>query len=407
MKTAIMANQLAINGGIPVRTTPFTSWPIWDECEEQALLRALHSGQWGIGGNETAALEVELATVIGVRHSLTVTTGTATLIAALHAIGIGYGDEVIIPPYTFVATATACLLAGALPVFADIDPATFNIDPAAVEAAISPRTRAIMPVHIGGYPADMDRLMEIAQRHGLPVIEDAAQAIGAHWRDRSVGSIGDLGSFSFQSSKNINSGEGGALTTNNKTLYDAAWSYKNCGRTQDGLWYQHETLGDNLRMSQFQAAILRAQLTRLEEQAELRMRNGTYLCDGLRAIGGLTPQPVDERVTRHGFHLVIARYNPAAFGGWSRTQFLEALRAEGIPCASGYVPLYETEGVRRASAELRHVLGLPAASPPDCPVTERTCAEESVWIASQSALLGTQQDMDDILTAVGKIAAAA
>lgn len=405
MSTNVMASQLAVNGGAPVRTAPFTSWPIWDEREEQALMRALRSGQWGIGGAETEALEAELSAVVGVRHSLTVTTGTSALVAALRACGIGYGDEVIVPPYTFVATATACLLAGALPVFADIDPLTYTLDPAAVEACITPRTRAIIPVHIGGYPADMDRLLEVGRRHGLRVIEDAAQAIGARWRDRSVGSIGDMGTFSFQSSKNINSGEGGAITTNDPELHQAAWSYKNCGRTPGGLWYQHDVLGDNLRLSQFQAAILRAQLTRLEEQSELRQANGRYLCAGLRAIGGIEPQPDDPRVTRHGFHLIIARYSAEAFGGWGRARFIEALRAEGIPCAQGYVPIYETEGVRRGSAELRKATGIPQTDPA-CPVAARVCAEESVWIAGQSALLGTRQDMDDILAAVEKIRAA-
>jgi dTDP-4-amino-4,6-dideoxygalactose transaminase len=406
MTTNIAAGQLALHGGTPVRTTPFTSWPIWDAREEQALLRALHSGEWGIGGSETEAFEAELAAVVGVTHSLTVTTGTSALVAALRACGVGYGDEVIVPPYTFVATATACLLAGALPVFADIDPLTYTLDPAAVEACITPRTRAIMPVHIGGYPADMDRLLEVGRRHGLRVIEDAAQAIGARWRDRSVGSIGDMGSFSFQSSKNINSGEGGALTTNDAELHQQAWSYKNCGRTPGGLWYQHDVLGDNLRLSQFQAAILRAQLTRLEEQAELRLTNGGYLCAGLRALGGIEPQPEDARVTRHGFHLVIARYNAEAFSGWSRARFIEALRAEGIPCAQGYVPIYQAEGVRQGSADLHKAMGsTPAAI--DCPVAVRVCAEESIWIGSQSVLLGTQQDMDDILTAIEKIRAAA
>ncbi len=405
MTVNVTSGQLAVNGGTPVRTAPFTSWPIWDAREEQALLRALHSGQWGIGGSETEAFEAELAAVVGVRHGLTVSTGTSALVAALRACGIGYGDEVIVPPYTFVATASACLLAGALPVFADIDPLTYTLDPLAVEACITPRTRAIIPVHIGGYPADMDRLMEVGRRHGLRVIEDAAQAIGARWRDHSVGSIGDMGSFSFQSSKNINSGEGGALTTNDAELYEGAWSYKNCGRTPGGLWYQHEVLGDNLRLSQFQAAILRAQLTRLEEQTSLRLANGRYLCDGLRAIGGLTPQPDDDRVTRHGFHLVIARYDPEAFGGWERARFIEAMRAEGIPCAAGYVPIYETEGVRQGSAELRKAIGI-AEVKPDCPVTVRVCEEESIWIAGQSVLLGSRQDMDDILAAVEKIHAA-
>lgn len=404
--TTTVSNELAINGGTPVRQRPFQSWPIWDARDEQALLRALHSGEWGIGGEETQLFEAEFAAVHGVRHALTVPTGTAALEAALRACGVGYGDEVIVPPYTFVATASACLLVGAIPVFADIDPETYMIDPDAVAAAITPRTRAIVPVHIGGYPADMDRISELAHTHGLRIIEDACQAVGASWRGRMVGTIGDMGCFSFQSSKNINSGEGGAVITNDDELESRCWSFKNCGRVREGVWYQHEVLGDNFRMSQFQAAILRAQLTRMEEWATRREENGRYLAAGLREIGGLIPQREDARVTRHGYHLVVVRYQSEAFGGWSRERFMEALRAEGIPAAPGYVPLYQAGGIIQGTRALRQALGLGEGVASHCPVTERVCAEESIWLVGQSALLGTREDMDDILTAVARIRAA-
>lgn len=397
---------LAIDGGAPVRREPFHPWPIWDELEEQALLRALRSGTWGIGGDETASFERELAETIGTTYALAVTTGTSALIACLRGAGISYGDEVIVPPYTFIATASAVLLAGAVPIFADIDPATYTINPAAIEALITPRTRAIIPVHIGGLPADMDAINAIGARHGLVVIEDACQSIGAQWNGRLTGSLADMGCFSFQSSKNVNSGEGGAITTSTTRLYDGAWSYKNCGRTQNGAWYRHDTLGDNLRMGQFQAAILRAQLSRMEGWAERRTANGDHLCAGLRQIGGIEPQARDPRVTRHGYHLIIARYQPEAFGGWPRERFLHALQAEGIPASPGYVPISATGGIEKETAALCRALGRPAPIP-DCPQNDRICTTEAVWVCGQSPLLGSRADMDDILTAIAKVQSAA
>lgn len=403
--TIVHHETLAIDGGTPVRTAAFHPWPLWDEREEQALLRALHSGQWGIGGAESEAFEQELATAIGTTHALAVTTGTSALIACLRGAGIGYGDEVIVPPYTFIATASAVLLVGAVPIFADIDPATYTMDPAAIEPLITPRTRAVMPVHIGGLPADMDAINAIAKRHNLLVIEDACQSIGAQWNGKLTGSLADMGTFSFQSSKNINSGEGGAITTNNAKLWEGAWSYKNCGRVRGGAWYRHDTLGDNLRLSQFQSAILRAQLTRMEELAERRRINGDYLVAGLAQIDGLTPQYQDPRVTRHGYHLIIGRYHADAFGGWSRERFLKALNAEGIPSSPGYVPISATGGIEKETAALCHALGrsTPAIN---CPVNDRICVEEAVWICGQAPLLGERGDMDDILTAIAKVQAA-
>ncbi len=403
--------KLAVDGGTPVRQQPFQAWPIWDEREEQALLRTLRSGLWGAGGEETELLEREFARWHSAHFALTVPTGTAALEVALRAAGVSYGDEVIVPPYTFIATAAACLLVGAIPVFADIDPETCTLAPDAVAATITERTRAIIPVHIGGYPADMDRLVDLARRHDLRVIEDACQAQGACWRDRPVGTIGNVGCFSFQSSKNINAGEGGMVLTDDPELAERCWEFKNCGRVRDGAWYRHDSLGTNFRMAQFQAAVLRVQLSRMEEWAARRAENGDYLTAGLREIGGLVPQRSDARVTRHAYHLVIVRYQPEAFGGWSRERFTAALQAEGIPATRGYVPLYCTGGIQTGTQKLRQALKLdPAGTPyvvPDCPVTEKVCDEEGIWLGSQSALLGTRADMDDILKAVAKIRRAA
>jgi dTDP-4-amino-4,6-dideoxygalactose transaminase len=404
-------SELAIKGGSPVRAKPFPEWPVWDEREEQELLAVLRSGRWGAleqVGSRVAQFQEAFAEANGATYGLCVSSGSTALQTALRAIDIGYGDEVIIPPYTFIATATSCLVVGAVPVFVDIDPRTYNIDPSKIEEAITDRTKALMPVHIGGCPADMDSVLEIAARQGLPVIEDACQAHAAAWRDQAVGSIGDMGCFSFQSSKNINAGEGGIVLTSDEELESRCWSARSYGRVRGGQWYEHETLGDNYRMTEWQAAILLAQLTRMEEMAAVREENATYLCGLLAGIDGLEPQWRDPRVTRHAYHLFISRYDAEAFEGLHRDRFLQALNAEGIPCARGYIPLYRTHAIQSAVRRLeRFVTGQDAPyNLPDCPVTERACGEEGVWF-TQSMLLGTRQDMDDIAAAVVKIKARA
>ena len=403
--------KLALEGGTPVRAWPFMNWPIWDEREEAALLRVLHSGTWGADGDETQKFEEEFARAQAARFAMTVPSGSAALEVALAGLGVGWGDEVIVPPYTFFATASACLMRGSIPVFADIDGASMNLDAAAVEAAITPRTKAIIAVHIGGCPANLDAISDVAQRHNLPVIEDAAQAHGAQWRGRPVGAIADVSCFSFQSSKNINSGEGGAVVTDREELADRCWSFKNYGRERlNTVWYGHTTMGTNFRMTQFQAALLRSQLIHLEEWAERRTKNAEYLAAGLRDIGGLTPQQADAGVTRHAYHLFIARYNAKSFGGRSRDWFCEAMNAEGVNCSSGYYPLYEAPGIQQGTHDLLRTLGREASEDElgwtRCPVTEEVC-QDAVWMLGQSAFLGTTEDMDDVLRAVVKVQRAA
>jgi dTDP-4-amino-4,6-dideoxygalactose transaminase len=406
-----MTEQLALLGGDPVRQDPFPAWPIWDEREKQALLDVLETGIWGISadGGKIPAFERAFAQAHAAAYGQAVFNGTAALEVALRALDVGYGDEIIVPAYTFMATATSCLMVGAMPVFVDIEPDTYNMDPAAFEAAITPRTRAVIPVHIGGLPADLDRILEIARRHNLTVLEDACQAHGAAWKGRRVGAIGDLGCFSFQSSKNINAGEGGLIVTDNAALADRCWSVHNCGRIREGAWYQHEVLGGNFRMTQWQAAILLAQLTRFEDLARRREENGQYLAEALSAQTGLRPLGRDPRVTQHGYHLFISRYDAAAFEGLPRDKFLAALRAEGVPCSEGYVPLYRMPALQAGVKRLKDAVGWPGAYPerlPDCPVTERACSEEGIWFF-QTMLLGTPSDMDDIVMAVKKVQAAA
>ena len=400
-------STLAIKGGSPLRAQPFPHWPVWDETDENKLLEVLRSGTWGITDDPNSPvrqIEQGFARVHQARFGQSVFNGTVALQTALMAIGIDYGDEVIVPPYTFLATASACLMAGAIPVFVDVDPGTYNLDPARIEEAITPRTRAIIPVHIGGCPADLDRILEIARRHNLMVIEDACQAHGAAWKGRRVGAIADLGCFSFQSSKNLNAGEGGMIVTDDPGLADRCWSVHNCGRVREGAWYQHEVLGGNFRMTQWQAGMLVAQLRNFEEHASKREENGLYLSERLSEIGGFEPNRRDPQVTQHGYHLFISRYNQAAFHDVPRAQFLAALQAEGIPCSAGYIPLYRMNAIKDGIARLKRFSGDPktADALPDCPAAERACFEEGVWFG-QSMLLGTQQDMNDIVDAVLKV----
>lgn len=399
---------LAIDGGPKVRTDPWPAWPVWDTNEENALLEVLRSGQWwSVGGRKVPEFEEAFARFQQARYAICVTNGTAALEVALRALGIGCGDEVIVPPYTFIATASSVLAVSATPVFVDVEPASLNLDPARIEAAITERTRAIIPVHIGGCPANMDAILEIARKHGLYVIEDAAQAHGAEWKGTKVGALGDCGTFSFQASKNLNCGEGGAILTNDEQVADRVWSVHNVGRTRSGGWYEHQVLGGNFRMTEWQAAILLAQLRRVPEQMERRSENAAYLAHLLDAVPGISPPKPDARVTRHAYHLFIVRYDASAFGGRSREDFLRALNAEGIPASAGYVPLYK-EVVFQHKTQGKGSWcrwGRPIDySAVECPVCEQAC-RDTIWIF-QSLLLARKQDMEDIARAFAKIQAA-
>jgi dTDP-4-amino-4,6-dideoxygalactose transaminase len=405
-----MPEKLAIDGGTPVRTTPFPQWPVYDEREERNLLEVLHSGQWGeLEGNKTAEFQQRFAKFQNAQHALCVPNGTAALELGLRALDIGPGDEVITTPYTFIATANAVLTLGAVPVFVDLTPRSYNLNPMLVEEAITERTKALLPVHLGGQPADMDALTDIARRHNLALLEDACQAWGAEWRGQRVGAIGDLGTFSFQSSKNITAGEGGIVVTNSEELAERMWSLHNVGRLPDREWYYHEVLGGNLRMTEWQTAILLAQLERLPEQMARREASARYLAEAVSEVPGITPLPADTNVSQHARHLFIMRYEPAAFGGRSRDEFLAAFRAEGIaPCSEGYVPLYRMPAVRQALAAILPGKkspwptaddGLPAL--PALPQAEDAGAH-AFWLA-QNVLLGDTDDMDSIVDAMAKI----
>jgi len=378
---------------------------MFDKTEEDAILEVVRSGKWwSVEGTKVREFEAAFARFQDAQFAVCVTNGTAALEVSLRAAHIGCGDEVIVPPYTFIATATAVLSVGATPVFVDVEEESLNIDPTKIEEAITPRTRAIIPVHIAGCPADMDGVLEVARKHNLLVIEDAAQAHAAEWKGTKVGAIGDMGCFSFQASKNLNAGEGGAVLTNNPHWADQVWSVHNVGRVRGGRWYEHHVLGSNFRMTEFQAAILLAQLKRLPEQTERRTQNARKLTEMLSQIPGIRPPRPDPRVTRHAYHLYIFRYDKSHFGGRPREDFLKALSAEGIPCTSGYVPLYKERVFlnRPISKDLCQLSTLKDYSKVHCPVCERACYEEAVWLY-QNMLLGDEQDMEDIATAIAKV----
>jgi dTDP-4-amino-4,6-dideoxygalactose transaminase len=391
--------ELAINGGKPVRKKPFPSWPIFGKAEEKALIEVLRSGKWGIGGEKNAEFSQAYAKWLGVRRVVTCTNGTAAIEIALRAIGVKPADEVIVPSYTFVATASSVLSIGAVPVFADIEPETYMMDPDSVEAVITPKTKAIIPVYIGGGPADLDRILKIARDRDLRVVEDAAQAHGAEWNGKRIGGDGDIAIWSFQSSKNLTAGEGGAMSTNNEEIGEDAWSIMNCGRRKDRQWYEHFILGSNFRMTEFQAAILLKQLAKVEGQMKIRDKNAAYLAKRLKEVEGIAPLEAYPQTTRHAHHLFIMRYDQNAFGGVPKEKFVKTVNKEGIPLAPGYtIPLHELPAIRNYSLPYVNL----DYSTTKLPVTERACKEEGMWF-HQSVLLGTRRDMDDIVDALLKV----
>jgi dTDP-4-amino-4,6-dideoxygalactose transaminase len=403
-----VSEQLAIDGGTPVRTAEWPSWPIWGEQEQEQLLEVLHAGEWNIHeGGKVTQFEDAFAAYQGAEHGIAVTSGTAALELALRALGIGPGDEVITSSYTFSATVAAIFKVGAQPVLADIDAGTLNLDPEDVEKRITDQTEALMPVHIGGCPADMDGILDIAERYDLAVIEDACQAWGAEWKDHRVGALGDIGAFSFQASKNINAGEGGMAVTNDTALADRIWALHNAGRMPGRSRHEMTFLGYNYRMTEFQAGILLAQLERLPAHTMLREENAAHLDQLLDGIAGITPRVRDPRVTQHAMHLYMFHYTAAAFGGLSRADFLEAMRAEGIPCSPGYQPMNHALNYRRALAEQMGWLEpwqeedveLPEVEP--LPVVEKAC-QETVWLY-QWQMLADGEAMKDVAAAIHKI----
>jgi dTDP-4-amino-4,6-dideoxygalactose transaminase len=408
--SARLDDKPALLGGTPVRRQPFPSWPVFDAREEKALLETLRSGRWYRGnGDHVRQFEQAWAQANGARHCLATCNGTSALFVALNALDVQPGDEVIIPPYTFIATVNVVLRQFALPVFVDTDPETFQMDASKLEAAISPATRAIIPVHLGGNVCDMDRILDIARRRNIPVIEDACQAHLAEWKGRKAGTLGAAGCFSFQASKNLNSGEGGAVLANDGAFYERAYAFHNngSGLKAIGTNFTYASTGHNLRLTEFQAALLLAQMTRLGQQVGARSANGEYLTSLLEKIPGIRPAKQYPGCTRNAYHLYMFRYHPEEFSGLPRDLFLKALRAEGIPAAGGYSPLntqpflkntLNSRGYRRLFPE-KTLREWPERTA--CPANDRLCSE-AVWL-TQNMLLGPREDMDSIAAAIERI----
>lgn len=399
-----MKKSLAINGGPKTIDKKF-SWPVFDETDVNVVTDIARSGNWGNPNCDdlVKTLEDEFASYCGTKYALTCVNGSVALRIALIACGVRPGDEVIVPPYTFIATASVVLEANCVPVFVDIDPGTYNIDPSEIERAITKRTKAIIPVHFAGQACDMDKIMAIAQKNNLRVIEDACHAHGAEYKKKKLGSIGDAGCFSFQSSKNLTSGEGGMIVTNDESLYDLMNSLRNVGRVKGGQWYDHHNLGCNYRITQFQSALLLSQLKRLEEQTKLRNENGTYLNLLLDTIDGIKPLARGMGETLHSYHIYIFKYDKSKFNNLTKVKFSEMLAAEGVPCFMGYpYPLYKQPLFQEKNFMCYAIPEEVDYSEVSCPVTEKACYEEAVWIM-QNSMLGSKEDMMKFAGAIRKI----
>ena len=404
------SNRPALLGGQRTCDFSWPSWPVHDETEETALLEVLRSGKWWFG-DKVKQFESEFAAFQGAQHAVTCTNGTTAIEMGLRAVGVVEGDEVIVPPYTFIATASAAVTVGAIPVFADIEPDTLCLDPTDVERKITPRTRAVVPVHVSGLIADMQRINDLAAQHDLAVLEDAAHAWGSQLDGRGAGTLGRCGTFSFQETKNITAGEGGILVTDDADLAELCRSFTHCGRTEGSAWYDHDVLGSNLRMTEFQAAVLIAQGRRLEQQVQRRQLNAALIDDMLADLPALRGLATAPRMNRRSYHMYIFRVDEQSLG-ISRDRFLEALNAEGVPVSAGwYRPLYGNGLFQNAHEGPVHGITSPLAGkgvdyrPVSCPVCEQVC-RDAVWIP-QNVLLADEPRILKLGEAIRKIVASA
>ena len=401
----------AVLGGPKAHPDTYPSWPVFDKTEEQALTEVLKSKAWGRGGgNAVTEFERQYAQSLDVKNCLAVSSGTSSLYTMLGALNIGPGDEVIIPVYTFIATYNVVVLNYALPIMVDTDIESFQIDAARIEPAITQQTRVIMPVHMGGSPADLDKIVAIGKKADIPVIEDACQAHLAEWRGRKVGTYGLAGGFSFQSSKNLCAGEGGAIVTNDDQFASQCSNFHNQGRATVGTSYNPGvgTRATNMRMTEFQGGLLQAQMSRLIEQSARRTENANYLTSLFNDIPGISPAKLYKGTTRSAYHLYMFRYDSNHFAGLSREKFMSALRAEGIPCSGGYGAMNRDRYVTEL-ANNRHYLKIYGAKTMNdwlernhCPQNDILSQQQGVWF-TQNLLLGTKTQMEQVAQGVRKI----
>ncbi len=404
------AAKPALLGGKPVHPEGWPNWPTWRESWEPAILKVLRSGHWyRANGERVAEFETAYAQLLGAKRCLATASGTTALMVSLHVLDVDAGDEVIVSPFTFIATYNAVLVNKALPVLADTDPATLTMDPASIESRITDRTRAILPVHIYGMPCDMDPINAVAKQHKLAVIEDACQAWLAEYKGRKCGVLGDLGCFSFQNSKHLPAGEGGAVTGNSDDLLDRANAFHNCGRACGNFKGDkpYFTRGSNYRMQQFQAVLLMQQFDKLVQETARRRENADYLTAQLKQIPGIQPARLPEN-SRAVWHLYPFRYDAQQFNGLSRDKFIRALNAEGIPCGGGYTEQYNdglldeainSRGFKRLFSAAR--LKAYRESFQELKGNRLVCA--TTVAMTQNLLLAGRGDMDHIAEAIRKI----
>jgi 3-amino-5-hydroxybenzoate synthase len=388
----------ALLGGTAAVSRPFPEWPQHAELELELLRETVESGTWWrMTGSQVRRFEKDFAKLHDARHALAVTNGTHAIELALRALGIGPGDEVIVPSLTFVATAMPVFSIGAMPVPVDVSAATWCLDPEAALAAVTPRTRAVMPVHFAGQTADMIALERLCSDHGLAIVEDAAHAHGGRWAGRAVGSFGSMAAFSFQNFKLLTAGEGGMLLVNDDALYERAMLVSNCGRPMGDTRYEHVTLGSNFRMSEFQGAVLNAQLTRLEEQGARREDNAAYLDEQLGRFAGIRPQTRDPLTDRHAHYMYVFTIDSQEFAGMHRDTLVAALAAEGVPAFRMYPRIQDTAHFAPSLA----AVGGSQSPLPRCPVS-RELAETGVWIHHR-ALLADRSATGQVVAAFDKI----
>jgi len=399
-------SELAISGGSKVRTTPFPAWPYYDETERQAVNRVLDSRNWWANqGTEVKEFEKEWSKYTNAKASFAVTNGTHTLEVIFLALGIGDGDEVIVADWSFLATISTILTVNAIPKIVDVDRLTGTIDIKQAESAITRKTKAIVCVHVAGSMSDMDGLLALGKKHGIAIIEDSAHAHGSRWNGQHAGTIGDAGSFSFQSSKLMTAGEGGVITTKREDLIPMFKSYINCGRGE-GIWYyRHLRLGGNYRLSEWQGAVLRAQLARFETQQKNRAANANYLNEEIAKIPGFKPQGRYKGCTDQGNYCYVVEVESQKLSGASRDQIRHALLAEGMSLTTAYPPLHRLEMFKdRASLgpRLRGKVTKIRYNKQKFPVTDHL-AENTLWF-NTNVLMGDRSDATSVLEALTKIA---